>query len=633
MKKTIFKVFVIVFLLILLAPKAVFAASNESIPSSFSTDYDVTYTIKESGLTRVNFDVSLTNKTTEYYASSYSIKVGFENIENAKASDPGGQIVPYITKSDNGQEIELTFNSRVVGINNRLNFNLSFDTKEVAKKVGRLWEVNIPGLAEQGNFQTFNVHVRVPDSFGKPSYIKPDVIPTSRNNLDFTKENLGKSGIYIGFGDYQIYKFNLVYHVQNPNLFKVKTEIAIPPTTNYQDIEIKNIKPAPLNVRIDNDGNWLAEYLLNASQKINVVVEGNAKLFLNPKKEVIEKEKLKEYLKEQPYWETSNIDIKKLAQELKTPYAIYEYLVKNLTYDLSRVTAQKDRLGGANVLKNPKSAVCLEFTDLFIALSRAAGIPAREIDGFAYTEDDADRPLSLVKDILHAWPEYYDYEREAWIMIDPTWGNTTRGLDYFHTFDFDHFAFVIKGESSEYPIAAGGYKIEGDAIEKDVIVGFSNAFGNAPAKFNIIEDFPGSNFSGFPIKGRVTVRNTGGQISELQTATIYSKIINPNFQEISINKIPPLGFLTVDVSFDKTPILTNTEDTITITLNGQSISKKIKIVPIFLHKLSIILGGVIVVIVTIILSIIAVKTRRLPFFRQKEQNIVRWESEKSQKSG
>ena len=174
--------------------------------------------------------------------------------------------------------------------------------------------------------------------------------------------------------------------------------------------------------------------------------------------------------------------------------------------------------------------------------------------------------------------------------------------------------------------------IDGDG-KKDVIVGFSNAFGNAPAKFNIIEDFPGSNFSGFPIKGRVTVRNTGGQISELQTATIYSKIINPNFQEISINKIPPLGFLTVDVSFDKTPILTNTEDTITITLNGQSISKKIKIVPIFLHKLSIILGGVIVVIVTIILSIIAVKTRRLPFFRQKEQNIVRWESEKSQKSG
>ena len=616
-------IFSLLFFLLLTVPLA-------SASSNFSTDYDVTYTIRDSGITSVNFDVVLTNKTSQYYASSYNIAVGLDDLENLRASDPDGTVTPVIIKNNDQTSIEINFNKRVVGIDSKLNFNLSFNTKSVAKKVGRIWEVNIPGLAEQSNFQTFNVHVRTPDFFGKPSYIKPDVETSSKNSLDFTREELGKSGIYIGFGDYQIFKFYLTYHLQNPNLFRIKTEIAIPPSTNYQDIEIKDITPTPLNVRIDKDGNWLAEYVLSSSQKINVVVEGKARLFLNPKKEVVAKEKLKEYLKEQPYWETSNIDIKKLAKTLKTPYAIYEYLVKNLTYDFSRVTGQKDRLGGVNVLKNPKSAVCLEFTDLFIALSRSAGIPAREIDGFAYTEDDDERPLSLIKDVLHAWPEYYDYEKQTWVMVDPTWGNTTRGLDYFHTFDFDHFAFVIKGESSEYPVAAGGYKLEGDVTEKDVLVGFTDSFGHVIPKLVITEGFSNSNFSGIPIKGKITIRNVGQYVSEYQNATVSAKFLNPKRQEIPINKIPPFGFLTTNVGFQKTPILTNLNDIVTITVNGESVSKSLRIIPFFLHKISLLAGGVLFVVTTIILSIIAIKTRRLPFFRQKEQGIIRWQSEKSQ---
>jgi len=51
-------------------------------------------------------------------------------------------------------------------------------------------------------------------------------------------------------------------------------------------------------------------------------------------------------------------------------------------------------------------------------------------------------------------------------MVDPTWGNTTGGVDYFNTFDFDHLAFVVKGISSTYPVPAGGYKLTGDENKK-----------------------------------------------------------------------------------------------------------------------------------------------------------------------
>lgn len=589
----------------------IFASSN------FSTDYEVAYSVRVDGKTNVNFDVVLTNESSQYYAASYNIQVGLDDLESVKASDPDGAIVPVITKDSDGANIELTFNKRVVGINNKLNFNLSFDTKDVAKKLGKIWEVNIPGLANQDSFRSFNVHVRVPSSLGKPSYIKPEIANLSKNSLSFTKEQLGSSGIYIGFGDFQIYKFNLTYHLKNPNLFKVITEIAIPPSTNYQDIEIEDIDPRPRNVTIDQDGNWLAQYLLTPSQKIDVVVKGKTKIDLSPKKEEITNEKINLYLKEQPYWQTSNVDIKNLANTLKTPFAIYEYIVKNLKYDFSRVTEGKDRLGSVNVLKDPSSAVCLEFTDLFIALARAAGIPAREVDGFAYTENSKERPLSLLKDILHAWPEYYDFERESWIMVDPTWGNTTKGLDYFNQLDFDHFSFVIKGESSKYPIPAGGYKLEGQEVLKDLDISFSDSFGGARSQFAIEENFSKSYVAGLPIQENITIKNIGKNISEPQTITVASSSLNPTPEKFLLDPIPPFGYLTFKVNFQATPILTNKVDTITITFEKQTFSKNLRIYPIFLHKWILIGGGILLAILSIILPILAFKTRNLPFFRQK----------------
>lgn len=408
-----------------------------------------------------------------------------------------------------------------------------------------------------------------------------------------------------------------MYHLKNPNLYKVKTEIAIPPSTNYQDIQIDDINPKPPNIIVDKDSNWLAEYKLMPLETLDVEVNGKARILISPKKEKITKEKLNLYLKENPFWETSNVNIKNLAKTLKTPYAIYEYTVKNLTYDLSRVTERKARVGGAKVLKDPKSAVCLEFTDLFISLARAAGIPAREIDGFAYTENSKERPLSLVKDVLHAWPEYYDYGRETWIMVDPTWGNTTKGLDYFHQLDFDHFAFIIKGENSDYPIPAGGYKLEGQEALKDVNVGFGDIFSKVSPKLTVTEDFPKSNYAGLPIQGNITIKNVGKTISDPQVVTIAASFLTPSTQKFFLSGIPPFGFSTFKVNFQRTPILTNKADVVTITLTEKAISKSLKIYPIFLHKWFLLGGGILLAIPIIILSIFTIKTRRIPFFRQK----------------
>ncbi len=607
MIKKLFLLVASFFLLILLLPTNSFASNN------FSTDYNVSYDIKSNAITHVNLNITIANLTDTYFTPTYEIEAGFKDIQNLNAYDEEGKLKPTLTQKAGGTSIQATFNKRVVGLGNKHILNISFDTKEIAQNLGNIWEVNIPGISNKNDFTSFNATVIYPNSLGKPSFVKPDVLLPSQqigNKLTFNKDQLGQSGISLVFGSSQIYGFNLIYHLGNTNLFPVKTEIALPPSTNYQDIVIDSMNPKPLNVRIDNDGNWLAQYYLSPSQNLNIEVKGKAKVNLSPTSEIITNEQIKEYLKPKLYWEADNAKIKDLAQQLKTPQAIYDYVVKNLTYDYSRVSSGKPRLGAVNALSSLNSAVCLEFTDLFIALSRAAGIPAREINGFAYTKNTTSRPLSLVKDILHAWPEYYDFDKKTWVMIDPTWGNTTGGVDYFNTLDFDHFAFIIKGEDSSYPVPAGGYKLPKDKGFKDVNVEIGNDF-NPSVVLSPTTEVQKEFLGGLPVTMAINVKNLGNSISETGNVFVSTDNLTPNQQTIYFPKIPPYGFAEIPVAFGKTPILTNRRDTVKITLGNNIYSQDIKILPIFFNKW-VILGGILFVAIAS-LSIIIARSRRISF--------------------
>lgn len=607
--KKLFFVFIFIFwLLINVAP--VSAAEDE--PSVISQD--VTYNVSETGTTNVVMNTAITNKSSKTYTVSYTIELGFDDIKNVKASDKLGLITPEISKTDKGQKVSLDFNERVVGIDNILNFKLDFDTEKIARKQGNIWEVNIPGLVRQTDFSYFNVHVKVPKSFGNPSIIKPY---KDNKNLDFSKEDLGNSGIFISFGENQIYGFNLTYHLQNANLFPIRTEIALPPDTNYQKVIIEIIDPDPLNVVKDRDGNWIAYYYLMPSEKKHINVKGKAKIFLTPEKQEESSTLISDYLKELPYWQVSNPKIQKLAKELKTPENIYNFVVKTLKYDFSRVTDNKPRAGAVETLNNPSSTVCMEFTDLFIAIARAAGIPAREVNGFAFAENSKERPVSLIKDVLHAWPEYYDYNQKTWIMVDPTWGNTTNGMDYFKTFDFDHFAFVIKGIESDYPVPAGGYKLTGSEVYKDVNVDFADNFKEDLPVVDIKTNLSNEFFSLFPVKGTISFYNKNKILFPKQLLTIKSNSLYPKERKVVLDEIPPYGYLQIPFYFEKMPMLTNKKAIIEFRVAGRSIFRKVNISPFFIKDWRII-GGVFFGIFSIGLLIIAQRTWGLPFFRQKQ---------------
>lgn len=618
------KLLLAAFLFLFVFPSKIFAADE-----NFDISVNSNYAVKEDGITTLTQNIQIKNKSESIYTPSYSVSVGFKNIEKVEAFNSDGTIpLSQRDVDEDTKEIKLTFPRRYAGLNTVNSFTLRFDTKDVAKKQGNVWEISIPGIANVDDFTAYNVAVSVPASFGNAQIIKPQKEAGTMRTITFNKKEIGNAGVFIIFGDKQYYKFTLRYNITNPNLFPVRTEIALPPQTNYQNVLIDKLSEDPENVIRDEDGNWLAEYRLLPQQKKTIVATGYVEILPNPQQSPINDTTFNKNVSSQKYWETGNSTVQNASKELSTPQSIYDFVVKSLEYNFEKVTNNNKRLGGVGTLQDPKNAVCLEFSDLFIALARSKGIPARLHEGFAYTENDRLRPLSLVDDVLHAWPEYYDKDKKQWIMVDPTWGNTTKGMDYFNTLDFEHITFAVKGSDSEYPIPAGGYKF--DKKSKDVDIQFATAADfKSQLGFEITDTLPRFSFPGFPIEGEFVIKNTGNAPLSNANAVVTTNFSEPtNFY---INYIPPYGTKSIKVKYDRISFLTNKDYTITMQLNGTVHKATVHVSFIPDLKLLLIAGGIIGG--SIIVAIITFRTGSLLIQRRKKQNNLRRESKGPQEKG
>ncbi|HSX39039.1 MAG TPA: transglutaminase-like domain-containing protein, partial [Candidatus Saccharimonadales bacterium] len=278
------------------------------------------------------------------------------------------------------------------------------------------------------------------------------------------------------------------------------------------------------------DGNILALYHLMPKQKINVELLGSARMFgnqINPlaggKLSEISPELVKSYTTDQKYWEVSSEQIQQLAKNIYDPtknvsqnaQLVYDYVVKNVHYDFNVIKEDfVDRKGAlATLAPTTKTGACMEFSDLFISLTRAIGIPSRELNGYAFSNTDNVTPLSISLkngDLLHAWPEYYD-PVFGWVAVDPTWGSTS-GVDYFTKLDTNHFVFSILGLNSEYPFPAGAYRFDDSGKQVEVAfaqnisqISFSDIVrANKEFTFNIFQMLKGNS--------KYKITNVGGTI-------------------------------------------------------------------------------------------------------------------------
>ena len=616
-----------------------FTRSTAYAAEEFATSYDVIYDVGEDGVTTVTEKVTLKNLTSEYYASQFKLTIGATDISDVKGTDGGGSLEVQQEKKGTSTTLNVKFNQQIAGLGKELPWTLQFKSRDFAEKVGKVWEVRAPKINPSENLENYNLTLSVPVSFGEPTLISPtpksQTISSGKIFFTFDKAQLEKSGISANFGTNQLFDFDLTYHLENNNLVSILTNITLPPDTSYQDVIYQRITPAPINVTQDDDGNYLAWYKLSRSQKLDVKVIGSAKLYTNSKVKnpTLEDTLRQKYLQADRFWEKDNPQIQgKLTEILGEKVStaplsqgdkvklIYRFVVDSLNYDSSRIEENIERLGAVTALSNPNSAVCMEFTDLFITLLRAANIPARELDGYAYTQNPSLRPSSLSKDILHAWPEYWDEDR-GWVMVDPTWENTTGGVDYFNKLDLNHFVFAIKGLSSEYPVPAGSYKYIGQDSH-DVKVSLSDDDFLGKPQINVDIEISDPILSGFPSKLKVKITNLGNAVFPstgfgvtAQNLTILES------QKPSLGPVPAFGSSTFEFNIRTKSPFENFSDQITVLVGNQKFTKDVKVVPFFLFQTApVIAVGIILLMALLYGVILGVFFYRKKFLKAKNDS-------------
>ncbi len=466
----------ILFLIFFLYPSQILA-------DDFTTDYEVNYYLEEgsNGVeSSVEFNIRITNKTSTVYVKKFGIS--FPNnfqIKNIKAQDDRGVITPVVTSESKSNRIELEFTNPNIGKNTVNNFNLQFNQDNLFKINGNVWEVILPTIENKGD-SNYKITVHLPNNNNrKISIAKPNPDLVTGNQIIWN--NPKTKTVYAVFGESQYYESELIYHLINPKLTPVYTEVAFPPDTLFQKIYISSINPKPNLTYLDEDGNFMGRYYLNPKENKTVRFKGTIEVFVKPRQSMLpyiqsKIEDQKKYLfNETKYWKLS--DFNQIAS-LKNPQEIYEFTRDTFEYDYDKLEGDNERLGAELALKNPTKAVCVEFSDLFIAISREKGIPSREIQGYGLSQDPQLRPLSLTADILHSWPEYFDSISKQWKPVDPTWENTS-GIDYFSSFDLNHIVFAIHGKRPDYPLPAGMYKQEDS---QDILI---KATKNIPEEYDI----------------------------------------------------------------------------------------------------------------------------------------------------
>ena len=536
--------------LIILSLIFLFSAAPTNALSQFTTDYQISYQVQPSGQTHVKYQISQTNNLSRVYATEFSLSVSHTDIENLKVKDISTAIDPDVTLANNITNINFPFINKIVGVGKTHTFSIEYDTSDIATQTGNVWEINIPKITTKENIDNLSITFKVPPDFPKLAYIDPKPKKISDDLYTFSSHSLVNKPISALFGTEQFFNLSAGYYLKNESSSSTTKTIALPPNTSYQQVYIKNLQPQPENITQDQDGNWIASYTLKPKQELNVELEQIIKLNFTPKE--TKPQNLERYLQPTDIWDFNTPEFQKInVNQLKDPEQIFNFVTSSLIYNYSLI--KKDplqRQSASFSLTHPTQAICTNFTDLFVALSRKNGVPTREIQGFALSKNDKLKPLSLSQDVLHAWPEYFNKKTNTWTQVDPTWTNTTNGVDYFNKLDLNHITFVIHGDSSVEPLPAGFYK-NPNQLTKDI---------------NIKEIDPVS-FPQADIKVEA-VRQKGN------TLVVGVK----NLSGVAKSSIPPYSISQLEFPVNR-PLFSAFQKTIKVELDGQTYNVPVNIKP------------------------------------------------------
>lgn len=196
---------------------------------------------------------------------------------------------------------------------------------------------------------------------------------------------------------------------------------------NFTSLLPKNIKgkqetsnisfsQQPYSVFSEN-GNKYAKWKFSGKNiKLVIKVRFSAKLFQQVLSEKTDVERLlknerHQFLMREKYLDVGSRRVKNAKKKIKkknNDIEQVEEILKFVDKNMKSSKASRAMLGASKALEKGKGD-CTEFTDVFVALARQFGIPARHVSGYIVTKSTS---------IGHSWAEVYTRDK-GWISVDP----------------------------------------------------------------------------------------------------------------------------------------------------------------------------------------------------------------------
>lgn len=425
---------------------------------------------------------------------------------SAKITDIYGTNLDFSINQE-GEDLYLKVNyPQSIRSGQSLTFIMEYDSNELIEKVGKVTNVYIPGLSSE--YQEvltdsasgtttqviYETSLQVPNSIQDETFTVPNPSETSSipgyKVFKFDTDSILGKSVWHQIGSDQIFYFKLTQKSNQTDfmtpeqlnfLSKNKYRIILPReySETNQKVFISRASPEIDSIEIDQEGNVLATYYLDATKTSEVTVEGyittslesdtdsnsnqstdsNSTQDPNHTRNGIPTDKtlsdledyseIDKYLKATEFWEVDSPEIQAKAEELAAGEtnilnilkSDYSFIVDSIDYDDFKYGDRNTRKGALETLKGGDS-VCMEYSDLLIALARAQGIPARAAYGYGF-----DPQQSREQQENHQWVQVWipDY---GWLSMDPTWGETGRE---FIGKDLDHALWYVAGEHPNTP--------------------------------------------------------------------------------------------------------------------------------------------------------------------------------------
>ncbi|UCC99992.1 MAG: transglutaminase domain-containing protein [Phycisphaerales bacterium] len=265
-------------------------------------------------------------------------------------------------------------------------------------------------------------------------------------------------------------EFDLSYDFSVPGQTRrVEFRVVVPQTIeNRQNILSVSYSPKPSRI-LDENGNRYAEFVfVKPDRHVNVTMTVKAELFeydlltarLSRGAADPASEPFDDFLRHEKYIEKDHQLIQEIAEDIEGETdidivkSIYDHVLDNMEYS---GLGRKD-WGAVKAVQLGKGD-CTEYSDLFVALCRARGIPARVASGYT---------VGFVStSSRHNWAEVY-LDQYGWVPFDPTAGDVENVMIRGMAFSRMRPAYIYVSHVRNDPVLRnynfGAYRYWGDRI-------------------------------------------------------------------------------------------------------------------------------------------------------------------------